>query len=49
MTCRPLLWLDVCFLKGYYGVQLMATIGRDGNNQIFPITYVVVKVETKNS
>lgn len=47
--CRPPIWLDACFLKGDYGGQLMSVIERDGNNQIFPIAYVVVEAETKDS
>lgn len=43
----PIIRLDVCFLKGDYGGQLMAVIGRGDNNQNFPIAYVVVEAETK--
>lgn len=46
---RPLISLDVYFLKGYFGRQLMAAVGRDGNSQTFPIAYVIVDVETKDS
>ena len=45
-TCRPLIGLDGCFLKGEYGGQLLSTVGKDGNNQMFPIAYAVV--ESKN-
>lgn len=48
-TCRPLIGLDVCFLKRGYGGQLMASVGRDENNQIFSIAYVVVDAEKKYS
>lgn len=48
-TCKPLIGLDACFLKGDYGGQLMAAVGRDCNNQNFPIAYVVVEAETKDS
>ncbi|XP_058733914.1 uncharacterized protein LOC131605589 [Vicia villosa] len=47
--CRPLIGLDACFLKGDYGGQLMAVVGRDGNNKIYPIAYAVVEAETKDS
>ncbi|XP_058742148.1 uncharacterized protein LOC131614601 [Vicia villosa] len=47
--CRPLIGLDACFLKGDYGGQLLAAVGSDGNNQIFPIVYAVVEAETKDS
>ncbi|XP_058746340.1 uncharacterized protein LOC131619237 [Vicia villosa] len=48
-TCRPLIGLDACFLKGEYGGQLMAALGMDGNNQIYPIAYAVVEAETRDS
>ena len=41
--------LDACFLKGEYGGQLMDAVGRDENNQIYPIAYAVVEAETKDS
>jgi hypothetical protein len=37
--CRPLIGLDACFLKGVYKGQLMAAIGRDVNNKMYPIFY----------
>ncbi|KAI5416348.1 hypothetical protein KIW84_041420 [Lathyrus oleraceus] len=46
-TCKPLIGLDACFLKGDYHGQLMATLGRDGKNQNFLIAYFVVEAETK--
>ncbi|XP_058765308.1 uncharacterized protein LOC131638780 [Vicia villosa] len=48
-TCRPLIGLDACFLKGEFGGQLMAAVGKDGNNQIYPIAYAVVEAETRDS
>ncbi|XP_057450504.1 uncharacterized protein LOC130742417 [Lotus japonicus] len=48
-TCRPLIGLDGCFLKGMYGGQLLAAVGKDGNNQMFSIAYAVVEAETKDS
>ncbi|CAL5202431.1 unnamed protein product [Lathyrus oleraceus] len=45
-TCGHLIGLDACFLKGDYDGQLMVVVGRDGNNQIFPVAYVVVEAET---
>ncbi|XP_073223518.1 uncharacterized protein [Cicer arietinum] len=41
--------LDACFLKGEYGGQLIAAVGKDGNNQMIPIAYAVVEAETKDS
>jgi hypothetical protein len=48
-TCRPLIGLDACFLKGEHGGQLMAAVGKDGNNQMILIAYAVVEAETKDS
>ncbi|XP_057431191.1 uncharacterized protein LOC130724048 [Lotus japonicus] len=48
-TCRPLIGLDGCSLKGMYGGQLLAAVGKNGNNQMFPIAYAVVEAETKDS
>ncbi|XP_072072121.1 uncharacterized protein [Arachis hypogaea] len=46
---RPFISLDGCFLKTPQGGQLLTAIGRDPNDQIFPITYAVVEAETKDS
>jgi hypothetical protein len=48
-TCRPLIRLDACFLKGDHGGQLMAAVGKDRNNQMIPIAYAVVDAETRDS
>ena len=47
--CRHLIGLDGCFLKGMYGGQLLTAVGKDGNNQMFPIAYAVVEAETTDS
>ncbi|XP_057449216.1 uncharacterized protein LOC130740575 [Lotus japonicus] len=47
--CRPLIGLDGCFLKGLYGGQLLSAVGKDGNNQMFPVAFAVVEAETKDS
>jgi len=36
-TCRPLIGLDACFLKGDYGGQLMAAFGKDGTIRCFQL------------
>jgi len=46
-TCRPLIGLDGCFLKGRYAGHLLSAIGKDGNNQMMPIAFAVVEAETK--
>ncbi|RHN42107.1 putative transcription factor interactor and regulator CCHC(Zn) family [Medicago truncatula] len=48
-NCRPLIGLDGCFLKGRYGGHLLSAVGKDGNNQMIPIAFVVVEAETKDS
>ncbi|KAL7229472.1 hypothetical protein ACSBR2_008057 [Camellia fascicularis] len=50
-SVRPLIGLDDCFLKGPCQGQLFAAIGWDGNgnNQMYPIAYVVAKAECKES
>ena len=47
--CRKIIGLDGCFLKGYYGGQLLTTIGRYPNDQMLQIAYAVVEGETKKS
>jgi len=44
-----LIGLDGCFLKGYYGGQLLSVVGQDGNNQIYVIAYAIVDVENKDN
>ncbi|CAI9274655.1 unnamed protein product [Lactuca saligna] len=47
--CRKVIDLDGCFLKGKVKGELLAAIGRDGNNQIYPIAWAVVNVENKDN
>lgn len=47
--CRPFISLDGCFLKGPFGGQLLVAVGRDGNNQMFPIAWAVMEVESTES
>lgn len=47
--CRPMIGLDGAFLKGIYGGQLLSAVGRDGNDNMFPIAIAVVEAETKDS
>ncbi|KAG8502941.1 hypothetical protein CXB51_000733 [Gossypium anomalum] len=44
--CRRIVGLDRCFLKGYYGGYLLAAVGVDANNGIYPLAYAAV--ESKN-
>jgi hypothetical protein len=47
--CRPFIGLDGCFLKGYYGGQLLSAVGQDANNHIYVIAYAIVDVENKDN
>jgi hypothetical protein len=47
--CRPMIRMDVCFLKGSFKGQLIAAIGRDENDNMYPIAYVVIEAKTNDS
>ncbi|KAL2898256.1 Transposase for insertion sequence element IS905 [Bienertia sinuspersici] len=47
--CRRVIYIDSCFLKTFLGGQLMIAIGRDGNDQMFPIAWAVVEGENNCS
>nr|XP_027191059.1 uncharacterized protein LOC101498519 [Cicer arietinum] len=49
LICRPIIGLDGCFLKGYYGGMILAAVGRDPNDQMLPIALAVVEGETRDS
>ena len=46
---RRIIGLDGCFLKGVCRGQLLSAVGRDANNQLFPIAWAVVNVESKET
>nr|KAJ0208438.1 hypothetical protein LSAT_V11C500283920 [Lactuca sativa] len=47
--CRRVIGLDGCFLKGIYRGQLLAAVGWDANNHIYPLAWAVVTVESKET
>jgi len=47
--CWRVLGLDGCFLKGPMKGELLSAVGRDANNQIYPIAWAVVEYENKDS
>ncbi|CAN0917880.1 hypothetical protein LINGRAHAP2_LOCUS30565 [Linum grandiflorum] len=49
LACRPIFAVDGCFLKGEVKGMLLAAVGKDGNNQMFPIAWAVVEGENRNS
>lgn len=40
---------DGCFLKTLCGGHLLSAIGRDANNQMFPVSYDVVRSKNTDS
>ncbi|XP_056690232.1 uncharacterized protein [Spinacia oleracea] len=49
LGCRKVIAVDACFLKTFLGGQLMSAIGRDGNDQMYPIAWAVVEGENNLS
>ncbi|CAN1134419.1 hypothetical protein LINPERPRIM_LOCUS16104 [Linum perenne] len=47
--CRKMFGLDGCFLKGEVEGMLLAAVGKDGNNQVYPIAWAVVEGENTSS
>ncbi|XP_057760574.1 uncharacterized protein LOC130980950 [Arachis stenosperma] len=47
--CRPIIGVDGCHLKGDHGQQLLVAVGRDPNDNYFPIAVAAVEAETKDS
>ncbi|KAL4280336.1 hypothetical protein GQ457_03G020480 [Hibiscus cannabinus] len=47
--CRPIISIDGCHLKGYFGGTFLAIVGVDANDNIYPIAYVVVEAESQSS
>ena len=47
--CRRIISLDGCFLKGAFRGQLLVTMARDANNNMFAIAYASVEVKLKDS
>ncbi|KAJ4843215.1 hypothetical protein Tsubulata_029702 [Turnera subulata] len=41
--CRRIIWVDGCFLKRYVGGKLLTAVGRDANNQMYPLAWTVVR------
>nr|KAJ0203638.1 hypothetical protein LSAT_V11C500254590 [Lactuca sativa] len=44
---RKVIGVDGCFLKGVCRGELLSTMGRDANNNIYPLAWAVVNVENK--
>ncbi|RIA04675.1 hypothetical protein BRARA_K01065 [Brassica rapa] len=48
-SCRPIFGIDGCFLKTTAKGQLLAAVGRDANNQIYPLAWAVVHKENTDT
>ncbi|KAK8547868.1 hypothetical protein V6N13_123294 [Hibiscus sabdariffa] len=46
---RPIIGLDGCHLKGYYQGHLLAAVGIDANDSIYPISFAAVESENQSS
>ncbi|XP_014499589.1 uncharacterized protein LOC106760697 [Vigna radiata var. radiata] len=49
VSCRRIICLDGCFLKGQHKGELLTAIGRDPNDQMLPLAYAIVEVENKET
>ncbi|XP_048603739.1 uncharacterized protein BNAC02G17160D isoform X1 [Brassica napus] len=47
--CRPVIGLDGCFLKWELTGDLLAAVGRDADNRMYPIAWAVVRGENKDT
>ncbi|KAL4325824.1 hypothetical protein GQ457_11G025620 [Hibiscus cannabinus] len=48
-ACRPIICLDGCHIKNYYGGFLLSAVGVDGNDSLYPICWAVVEAENESS
>ncbi|KAL4330886.1 hypothetical protein AHAS_Ahas13G0444900 [Arachis hypogaea] len=48
-SCRPIIGVDGCHLKGDHGQQLLVAVGRDPNDNYFLIVVAAVEAETRDS
>lgn len=48
-SCRPVIGVDACHLKRMFGDHLIHTVGRDSNNQMYPLAMAWVELECKDS
>jgi hypothetical protein len=47
--CRPVIGIDGCHMKNRFGGVMLAAVGVDPNDCIFPIALAIVEVEDTNS
>ncbi|CAH9148169.1 unnamed protein product [Cuscuta epithymum] len=47
--CRQIIGLDGSFLKGLLKGEILSAVGRDANNEMYPIAWAVVEIENTDS
>nr|KAJ0187554.1 hypothetical protein LSAT_V11C900494220 [Lactuca sativa] len=47
--CRPVIYVDGCYLKGSYKGKLLVVVTKDANNDILPVAYAIVDEESSHS
>ncbi|CAN1148195.1 hypothetical protein LINPERHAP2_LOCUS16322 [Linum perenne] len=47
--CRRIVSLDGSFMKGLWKGEVLSSIGRDANDQMYPIAWCIVEVESWDS
>ncbi|XP_050237850.1 uncharacterized protein LOC126687349 [Mercurialis annua] len=47
--CRSIISIDGCWLKGIHGGQLLAAVGIDANDCIYPVAWAIVDNENKEN
>ena len=47
--CRRVLSVDACFMKGSWKGQIYAAIGRDGNDQMYPVAWGIGARENRDT
>ncbi|KAK8660918.1 hypothetical protein V6N13_051824 [Hibiscus sabdariffa] len=48
-SCRPIICLDGCHLKGHYGGHLLAAVGMDADDCLYLIAFAIVEAEAESS
>ncbi|XP_050235062.2 uncharacterized protein LOC126683258 [Mercurialis annua] len=47
--CRPVLCVDGCFLKTLVVGVLLSAVGRDANNQMYPVAWAIAEAENEET
>lgn len=46
---KSIICLDGCFLKGFYKGEILSTVGKDENDQIYPTSWAVVEGKNRET